>query len=150
MAQGASAIGFQPFMEDFYRQCDDVCLMLIKAIEVSGVTEDRSLVARCVSSAIDLRLTLYPAIPVDEMQSGRTSRIALHTDFGHITLLFQDSTGGLKIEDRTNPAIHSFVPPPPIDTTGMIVNVCDNLTRWTNEKITTRSPLQKPWRGKAV
>ena len=123
-------------MEDFYRQCDDVCLTLMKAIEVAWGIEDGSLVARCVPSATDLRLTHYPEIPVDEMQSGRTSRIAAHTDFGPITLLFQDSTGGLEIEDRTNPEPNSFIPLPPTDTMEMIVNVGDTLTRWTNGKIT--------------
>lgn len=124
--------GFQPFMEDFYRQCDDVCLMLMKALEVAWGIDDGSLVARCVPSATDLRLTHYPAIPVDEMQSGGTSRIAPHTDFGPITLLFQDSTGGLEVEDRSN---NTFVPIPPTDVTEMIVNVGDTLTRWTNGKI---------------
>ncbi|TEY29268.1 hypothetical protein BOTCAL_0964g00030 [Botryotinia calthae] len=127
--------GFRPFMEGFYRQCDDICMMLIKALEVAWGIDDGSLVTRCVPSATDLRLTHYPAIPVDEMQSGRTSRIAPHTDFGPITLLFQDSTGGLEIEDRTDPSPHSFVPLLPTDTTEMIVNVGDTLTRWTNGNI---------------
>ena len=128
--------GFRAFMENFYRQCDDVCLTLMKALEVAWGIKDGSLVARCVPSATDLRLTHYPAIPVEEMQSGRSSRIAPHTDFGPITLLFQDSTGGLEIEDRTNPKPNSFNPLPPTDTTEMIVNVGDTLTRWTNGKIT--------------
>ncbi|KAL2864799.1 Clavaminate synthase-like protein [Aspergillus lucknowensis] len=128
--------GFQPFMESFYRQCDEVCLTLMSALEVAWGIEDGSLVARCIPSATDLRLTHYPAIAIDEMQSGRTSRIAPHTDFGPITLLFQDSTGGLEIEDRANPIPNSFVPLPPTDTTEMIVNVGDTLTRWTNGKIT--------------
>ncbi|KAI9371759.1 Clavaminate synthase-like protein [Aspergillus egyptiacus] len=128
--------GFQPFMEAFYRQCDEVCLTLMKALEVAWGIEDGSLVARCSPSATDLRLTHYPAIPLDEMHSGGTSRIAPHTDFGPITLLFQDSTGGLEIEDRSNPIPNSFVPLPPTDTTEMIVNVGDTLTRWTNGRIT--------------
>ncbi|PWY80873.1 Clavaminate synthase-like protein, partial [Aspergillus sclerotioniger CBS 115572] len=128
--------GFQPFMEAFYRKCDNICLTLIEALEVAWGIEDGSLVARCVPSSTDLRLTHYPAIPVEEMHSERTSRIAPHTDFGPITLLFQDSTGGLEIEDRTNPVPNSFVPLPPTDISEMIVNVGDTLTRWTNGKIT--------------
>lgn len=119
-------------MEDFYRQCDDVCLTLMEALEVAWGIKYGSLVARCVPSATDLRLTHYPVIPVDEMQSGNTSRIAPHTDFGPITLLFQDSTGGLEIEDRTT---KTFVLIPPTETTEMIINVGDTLTRWTNGKI---------------
>ncbi|PYI10695.1 Clavaminate synthase-like protein [Aspergillus sclerotiicarbonarius CBS 121057] len=127
---------FRPFMEAFYRKCDEICLTLMEALEVAWGIEDGSLVARCVPSSTDLRLTHYPAIPVEEMHSERTSRIAPHTDFGPITLLFQDSTGGLEIEDRTNPVPNSFVPLPPTDTSEMIVNVGDTLTRWTNGKIT--------------
>ncbi|KAJ5316972.1 hypothetical protein PENANT_c030G02250 [Penicillium antarcticum] len=129
--------GFKRFMEDFYRQCDDTCLTLMAALEVAWGIDDGSLVARCVPSATDLRLTHYPAIPVEEMQGNRASRIAPHTDFGPITLLFQDSTGGLEIEDRDeNSKTKSFVPLPPADTTEMIVNVGDTLTRWTNGRIT--------------
>lgn len=122
-------------MEGFYRKCDDVCLTLMRALEVAWGIEDGSLVARCSPSATDLRLTYYPAISAGEMHSGRTTRIAPHTDFGPITLLFQDSTGGLEIEDRTTPGQDSFVPLPPSDVTDMIVNVGDTLTRWTNGRI---------------
>ncbi|OJJ42634.1 hypothetical protein ASPZODRAFT_137240 [Penicilliopsis zonata CBS 506.65] len=128
--------GFRPFMEAFYRKCDEICLRLMEALEMAWGIEDGSLVARCVPSATDLRLTHYPAITVEEMQSGRTSRIAPHTDFGPITLLFQDSTGGLEIEDRTSPDPDSFIPVPPTQLSEMIVNVGDTLTRWTNGKIT--------------
>lgn len=71
------------------------------------------------------------------MRPGRTSRIARHTDFGPITLLFHDSTGGLEIEDQTNPEPNSFAPLPPADTTEMIVNFGDTLMRWTNGNITS-------------
>ncbi|KXG53841.1 Oxoglutarate/iron-dependent dioxygenase [Penicillium griseofulvum] len=125
--------GFQEFMEEFYRKCNGVCLALMGALEVAWGIDDGSLVARCIPSATDLRLTHYPTIPVDDLKTGGTSRIAPHTDFGPVTLLFQDSTGGLEIEDRTS---NTFVPLPPTDTTEMIVNVGDTLTRWTNGKIT--------------
>jgi isopenicillin N synthase-like dioxygenase len=123
-------------MEAFYQECNDVCLTLIRALEVAWEIEDGSLVARCTPSATDLRLTHYPEIAVDEMQSGRTTRIAPHTDFGPITLLFQDSTGGLEIEDRSITTGNPFVPLPPTDATEMIINVGDTLTRWTNGRIT--------------
>lgn len=127
--------GFQPFMETFYQQCNDVCLTLIHALEVAWGIEDGSLVARCSPSATDLRLTHYPEIAVDELQTGRNTRIAPHTDFGPVTLLFQDSTGGLEIEDRADATGNTFVPLPPTDTTEMIINVGDTLTRWTNGRI---------------
>ncbi|ETS81754.1 hypothetical protein PFICI_06756 [Pestalotiopsis fici W106-1] len=128
--------GFRPFMESFYEQCNDVCLTLMAALEVAWGIDDGSLVARCSPSATDLRLTHYPEIEVNELQTGRNTRIAPHTDFGPVTLLFQDSTGGLEIEDRSNTTGNPFVPLPPTDTTEMIINVGDTLTRWTNGRIT--------------
>ncbi|KAF2724513.1 Clavaminate synthase-like protein [Polychaeton citri CBS 116435] len=127
--------GFRPFMEEFYSQCDDICLKLMNALEIAFGIEDGSLVERCVPSATDLRLTYHSPIPAEDMTFGRASRIAPHTDFGPITLPFQDGTGGLEIEDRTNPEPYHYVPLPPTDTTEMILNVGDTLTRWTNGRI---------------
>lgn len=126
--------GFRPFMEAFYRQCDTVCLELVKAIEVGFDVEQGSLVKRCIPAATDLRLTHYPEITLEEMLAGHTSRIAPHSDFGIVTLLFQDSCGGLEVEDRERPG--HYLPIPPTDTTEMIVNVGDTLERWTNAKLT--------------
>jgi isopenicillin N synthase-like dioxygenase len=125
--------GFRSFMTTFFQQCDDVCLTLMKALELAWGVDDSSLVARCKPSATDLRLTHYPAIAVEEMtEEKKTCRIAPHTDFGPITLLFQDGTGGLEVQDR---ATGSFIPVNPGDTTEMIINVGDTLNRWTNGKI---------------
>lgn len=131
--QATNLAGFRPFMEAFYAQCNSVCLALMAALEVAWGIDDGSLVARCVPSATDLRLTHYPAVAADELQSGTTMRIAPHTDFGPVTLLFQDGTGGLEIEDRAG---GGYVALPPDDPAEMIINVGDTLTRWTNGRIT--------------
>ncbi|RYO79249.1 hypothetical protein DL762_008265 [Monosporascus cannonballus] len=81
----------------------------------------------------NLRLTHYPPIPIEEMRSGRTSHIAPHSDFGILTLLFQGSTGGLEVGNRSGPG--TFVTVPPTDTKEMIANVGDTLQRWTNGKL---------------
>ena len=49
-----------------------------------------------------------------------------HTDFGVLTVLCQDSVGGLQVEDRNG----SWIEAPPIDGT-LVVNVGDLLARWT-------------------
>lgn len=66
----------------------------------------------------------YPAQPADagEDQFG----VSPHTDFGVLTVLCQDSVGGLHIQDAEGEWIHA----PPIDGT-LIVNVADLLARWT-------------------
>lgn len=50
------------------------------------------------------RLLRYPAIPASDLADGSVTRIAEHAGFGTITMLFQDSVGGLKVEDRHNQA----------------------------------------------
>ncbi len=66
----------------------------------------------------------YPPQPASsgEDQFG----VAPHTDFGVLTVLCQDNTGGLQVEDRNGQWIHA----PPIDGT-LVVNVGDLLSRWT-------------------
>ncbi|KAI0910964.1 hypothetical protein F4823DRAFT_588262 [Ustulina deusta] len=125
--------GFRPFMEKLYEEGNDICLTLLEALEISLGLNPGSLKERSIPNAADLRLTHYPEISIKDMRSGQTSRIAPHSDWGIVTLLFQDSTGGLEVEDRTHPG--TFFPVEPDDTTEMIVNAGDTLMRWTNGKV---------------
>jgi len=122
-------------MEAFYEQCDKICLELVGALEVGLGINDKSITKRCTPSATDLRLTHYPPIPVEELKSGRRIRIAPHVDFGVISLLFQDSVGGLEAEDRTGVEAGYFVPVMPSNHTEMIVNLGATMQRWTNDKL---------------
>ena len=122
-------------MEDFYDQCEAVCLTLIKAVEAGLGINDESITKRCMPSDTDFRLTHYPALPLDEMTSGRRIRIASHVDFGVISLLFQDGVGGLEVEDRAQPGAGSFIPLPPSNNTEMIVNLGGTMQRWTNDRL---------------
>ena len=66
----------------------------------------------------------YPA--QDESCGEGQFGVAPHTDFGVLTVLCQDSTGGLQVQDINGDWIHA----PPIEGT-LIVNVADLLARWT-------------------
>ena len=54
--------------------------------------------------------------------------VAPHTDYGCLTLLWQDQVGGLEVQNREG----EWVTAHPIDNT-LVVNVGDLLMRWTNE-----------------
>jgi isopenicillin N synthase-like dioxygenase len=66
----------------------------------------------------------YPA--QDESCGEEQFGVAPHTDFGVLTVLCQDDTGGLQVQDANGDWIHA----PPIEGT-LIVNVADLLARWT-------------------
>ena len=119
-------------MEGFYEACNDICMQLMRALEIGLVLELESLTQRCVPSASDLRLNHYPIIDVQELRDGYVSRISPHTDFGALSLLLQDAVGGLEIEDREIP--NAFLSVPPCQTE-MIVNASDTLQRWTNDRL---------------
>jgi len=67
----------------------------------------------------------YP--PQDSTQNGGQFGVGPHTDFGVLTVLCQDSVGGLEVETLDG----SWIAAPPIDGT-LVVNVGDLLSRWTN------------------
>ena len=66
----------------------------------------------------------YPAQPdsAGEDQFG----VGPHTDFGVLTVLCQDSVGGLQVQDING----DWIEAPPIPGT-LVVNVADLLSRWT-------------------
>ena len=67
----------------------------------------------------------YPAQPA-ELGSSQFG-VGPHTDFGVLTVLCQDSVGGLQVEDASG----DWIQAPPIEGT-LIVNVADLLSRWTD------------------
>ena len=76
-------------------------------------------IARC-------SIIYYPPQPPDlgETQFG----VAPHTDYGCITLLWQDQVGGLEVQTRDG----EWVTAHPIEGT-LVVNIGDLLMRWTND-----------------
>ncbi|KAL1394231.1 thymine dioxygenase [Phyllosticta capitalensis] len=81
------------------------------------------------ASAFQLRLLHYPSIPTRLLRSQAAARIGAHSDFGSLTLLFQDSVGGLEIESPHGTG--TFRAAPPVDG-AVLVNVGDLLERWSN------------------
>ena len=79
-------------------------------------------------SLFQLRLLHYPSVLNSEL-SWKKTRIFPHSDLGSLTLLFQDSVGGLEIESP--PSSGNFISAKPIPRT-VLVNVADIMERWSN------------------
>ncbi|MCJ1393520.1 hypothetical protein MMC18_006395 [Xylographa bjoerkii] len=126
--------GFQPLIEQCYEVCQNVSLQIMAAVEVGLGLQERTLVERCIPAASEVRLNHYPPIGIETLSKGTVKRTWPHTDFGIITLLFQDGVGGLELEDRKAPG--TFVPVLPGESNAeMIVNISDTFQRWTNGTI---------------
>ncbi|KAL3477309.1 hypothetical protein BJX99DRAFT_246271 [Aspergillus californicus] len=128
---------FRPFMESFYERCQSLHLQLLAAIALSLSLHPAFFIPRCNINSSELRLNHYPATARTALNDGSKMRISSHTDFGTVTLLFQDGVGGLEIEDQVEGGKYIPVLPSGNGEGGreMIVNVGDCLQRWTNDRL---------------
>ena len=128
--------GFRAIAEAFYESCHQVHQDIVHALSIGLGLGSTFLLRLCNTNSSELRLNHYPGGVMSEMRKG-ARRISEHTDFGTVTLLFQDSVGGLEIEDQRMAGRYFSVPCN--STTEMIVNIGDCLQRWTNDRLRSTS-----------
>ena len=104
---------------------------LLRAVAVSLGAAPDFFVDKYTKRLQRTQIIYYPPHPAqaDADQFG----LAPHTDFGCITLLWQDDTGGLEVLERQS---KTWIPATPIPGT-LVVNVADLLQRWTNDRYTS-------------
>ncbi|XP_030844464.1 2-oxoglutarate-dependent dioxygenase htyE isoform X2 [Strongylocentrotus purpuratus] len=76
-----------------------------------------------------LRTLYYPSLANMEVKEDQV-RCGEHTDYGGITLLFQDSQAGLEVRNVED----KWIPATPIEGT-VVVNIGDLMQRWTSDKL---------------
>jgi len=130
--------GFKETCLEFYRVCHSIELEICRALAVALRLPEDYFARHHTAADNQLRLLHYPSVPAKDLQNETIQRISQHSDYGTITLLFQDDTGGLEIEDPSVPGL--FRPTPPIHDT-IIVNTGDFLQRWLNDTI--KSPVHR-------
>ena len=126
----SSLPGFQEFMQSFFTDCSTLVHHVLHALSVALGLE-QNLAHTHSQSLFQLRLLHYPSIASSELQQGKRSRINAHSDFGTLTLLFQDLVGGLEIEDPRSPGVFRSVAPV---EGAVLVNIGDLMSRWSNER----------------
>jgi len=110
--------------------CRDLIHNILRALATSlSLSSPTQLSSTHAKSLFQLRLLHYPPVPLSLLTRGTKSRISAHSDFGTLTLLFQDAIGGLEIESP--PTSGSFIPVSPIPGT-VLVNIGDLMERWSN------------------
>jgi isopenicillin N synthase-like dioxygenase len=113
-------------IEDYYAQVFELGQRILEGFALAlGTRRD---FFRCLYQhpLVRARLLHYPPRPAaaDSTQYGA----APHTDYGCITILWQDDVGGLQVRNRAG----KWVDAPYMDGT-FVVNIGDMLARWSND-----------------
>ncbi|PQE31096.1 thymine dioxygenase protein [Rutstroemia sp. NJR-2017a WRK4] len=130
---------FQPFMLSLYDRLFLSAREILLAIGTGLELKDPAFL-RDFHSGINnqLRLLHYPPVLAKEIESGEKVRLPAHTDWGSITMVWQDGCGGLEVE---KPGVNGeFISVEPREG-AVVVNVGDLLMRWTND--TLKSTLHR-------
>ena len=108
----------------YFHQINELAKNLLTCFALGLNLEENFFIRNCNAPLSRASLVYYPNQPKEmgEMQFG----VSEHTDFGLLTILCQDSVGGLQIKGLDGQWFHA----PPIEGT-LIVNVADLLSRWT-------------------
>lgn len=118
---------FQRLMIAFYEQCFELMASITSSIAViAGLPEDY-FQSRLSGENVTLRLLRYPAATSSSAEADQVLA-GEHTDYGLLTLLFQDGAPGLEVQDREG--VWQLVP---AVANRVVVNVGDLMQRWTND-----------------
>ncbi|KAK5634410.1 hypothetical protein RRF57_010124 [Xylaria bambusicola] len=118
------------FTTAFYWRCFEVAKELLRALALGLGLDDEDFFVRFHSGLNNqLRLLHYPPVEVEKLVKGEVERMSAHSDWGTVTMLFQDNGEGLQVEDP-NQRGH-FVDATPMNG-ALILNVGDLLMRWSN------------------
>lgn len=121
--------GFKATMIDWFLQCQAFNVEVMRAIAVGMGLGERYFDPFIDVGDNTLRLLHYPAVSRESFKTNPgQERAGAHTDYGTITLLFQDTHGGLQVEGPNG----QYVDVPPIEDT-VVINVADLLARWSND-----------------
>ncbi|KAL3493929.1 hypothetical protein BJX62DRAFT_234785 [Aspergillus germanicus] len=120
---------FRSDMNFFFERCHDVHLVLLRALasQVEGVDE------AFFEPFVDKKDHFFRVIYYPETTRGsfkERQRAGAHTDYGTLTLLFNDQSGGLQVRTASG----EYVDAPPIEGCA-IINVGDLLARWFNDRL---------------
>ncbi|CAL3966392.1 unnamed protein product [Diplocarpon coronariae] len=127
----AAAARFKDAMLAFHDLAKGLHVSVMRAIAVGMGLEEGYFDAYTDVGDNTLRLLHYPPAPKAVFRSNKLQvRAGEHTDYGSITLLFQDARGGLQVKSPEG----TFVDATPV-AGSVVVNAGDLLARWSNDTI---------------
>lgn len=122
--------GFQSTMETHYWRMLEVGKTILKGIAVAlGIAPDY-FDSRFTQPISVLRFIHYP--PATAITDDQQIGAGAHTDYGCITILYQDEVGGLQVKNREG----NWIDATPIPDT-FVINIGDMMARWSNDRYTS-------------
>lgn len=118
--------GWQALLEQHYLDMHDLSKTLLRAMAVALGIERDFFDQRFEQPISVLRMIHYP--PSQTANCSEQQGAGAHTDYGCVTLLYQDSVGGLQVQNVRG----EWIDAPPIDGT-FVVNIGDMMARWSND-----------------
>lgn len=131
--------GFTQAMNQHYSLTLDVGLRILKAMAIA-LNEAEDFFTQHFNLPISvLRMLHYPS------QTQATNGAGAHTDYGCITLLYQDASGGLQVLNTQD----EWMDAPPV-AGSFVVNIGDLMQRWTNDIYrSTKHRVASPTHGRS-
>jgi len=120
----------------FFKRCTNLANRILDVIGIGLDLKDPRWLSQVhggignLDNATALRLLYYPPLPEKSDVKPGQVRCGEHSDYGSITLLFQDDVGGLEVL----PVSGRYTPAKPIPGT-VLVNIGDLMQRWTADKL---------------
>jgi isopenicillin N synthase-like dioxygenase len=119
--------GWESLMEQHYTNMQALAQTLLRTMTMALGIERDFFDQRFVEPVSVLRMIHYP--PRHTASSEEQQGAGAHTDYGCITLLYQDAAGGLQVRN-----VHGeWIDAPPIEGT-FLVNLGDMMARWSNDR----------------
>ncbi|KAF1815102.1 oxidoreductase-like protein [Eremomyces bilateralis CBS 781.70] len=122
---------FRAEMMAFHETCKQLHQQVMRAVAIGMGMEETWFDEYTSAGDNTLRLLHYPSVDgkVFKEKVG-TVRAGSHSDYGSVTLLFQDARGGLQVQSPNG----TFIDATPVPGS-IVVNAGDLLERWANDTI---------------
>jgi isopenicillin N synthase-like dioxygenase len=99
--------GFKDFCMEFFWTCNKVGMDLFRAVAIGLGLDQEYFVSYHEDADHIFRLQHYPAVEKQALVDGTKARVVPHSDYGSMTLLFQDAVGGLQVEHAKHKGLYS-------------------------------------------
>jgi len=117
---------FRQAVTAFFDQCAAAAARVFQAFAIALDMPESFIVDRHQSHNYTLRLLHYP--PLEVVPKPGQIRAGAHSDYGTLTLLFQDDVGGLEVQTATGEWISA-----PSIPGAILINTGDLTQRWSND-----------------